>query len=41
MKENPQLKYTQHEKIKTIQREWLGKTFNFSIAMINMDCLVG
>jgi hypothetical protein len=41
MKENPQLKYTQHEQLKKIQWERLGKTCNFSIAMINMDCLVG
>ena len=41
MKENRQLKYTQHEQLKKVQWERLGKTCNFSIAMINMDCLVG
>ena len=41
MKENPQLKYNQHEQLKKIQWERLGKTSNFSIAMIHMDCLVG
>jgi len=35
------LKYTQHEQLKKLQWERLGKTSNFSIAMIHMDCLVG
>jgi len=41
MKENHQLKYSQHEQLKILQWERLGKTSNFSIAMIHMDCLVG
>jgi len=41
MKENPQLKYTQLEQLKKILWERLGKTSNFSMAMIHADCLVG
>jgi len=41
MKENHQLKYTQYEPLKTILWQRLGKTSNFSIAMMHMYCLVG